>query len=128
MNKLLGVVIAGCLSVMPALLCGFLEQTKDRSSISLAEKENPPTQKTPHLRKTGRAFLESALLLAGSTTDYWRTYHDFKEDWQFRFTWEDQAGVSLPRSRPNSTPTVSGLTIPTLLRAPTITVVPGPTA
>lgn len=83
-------MVAGWLSVMPALLCGFPEQTKDRSSNSLAEKENPPTQKTPLLRKTGRAFLESALLLAGSTTDYWRTYHDFKEDWQFRFTWKDQ--------------------------------------
>jgi len=40
--------------------------------------------------KTFRAVLEGAAMLTGATVDYWRTYENFREDWQFDLTWADQ--------------------------------------
>jgi hypothetical protein len=45
---------------------------------------------TPRRGKTGRALLENLAMLTASTIDYWRTYADFREDWQFELSWKSQ--------------------------------------
>ncbi len=49
-------------------------------------RENPPAKR----KKVGRAFIEQGLQSAIGTYNYWKKYHLFIEDWQFRLTWKDQ--------------------------------------
>ncbi|MGB9764003.1 MAG: DUF3943 domain-containing protein [Candidatus Saccharicenans sp.] len=59
----------------------------NNQSAKSSEKDTARKNGKTH---TGRALLESAALITGSTIDYWRHYADFQDDWQFKFTWKDQ--------------------------------------
>lgn len=48
-----------------------------------AEQSEPPRMAT-------RAYLEFGAVLLYENLDYWATYGDWVEDWQFAFTWDDQ--------------------------------------
>ncbi len=87
MKKIVFLLLAGWLCASPVLLCNSGEEKKDESVPAQAKKGKPSAP--PH-RRTWRAFLEDAALIAASTIDYWRTYGHFKEDWQFNLTWKDQ--------------------------------------
>ena len=79
--------LALCLS--PALAGG----TADAGGQVWPEKSaktRPPAVPKAVRPKTLRAVLESAAMLTGATIDYWHTYEDFREDWQFDLTWADQ--------------------------------------
>jgi len=41
-------------------------------------------------KKLKRAVLETLLVHSGMTANYWSTYGNWIEDWQFELTWEDQ--------------------------------------
>lgn len=68
-------------------LTGKAEIVSDKPSSNSVSKGSKTSPHKPH---TGRALLESAALITGSTIDYWRHYAHFQDDWQFKFTWKDQ--------------------------------------
>lgn len=86
---ILGLVLAW-LGLTPGFPRGPAEQAKDGPLPVSAEKARPPEPGAARPRHPGRAFIENTVLITASTIDYWRTYSHFQEDWQFRFTWEDQ--------------------------------------
>jgi hypothetical protein len=90
MKKFLLVLILSWVCTGTTLLSCLCAQPKNPPGRAPADKEYPQAQKAAHRPKTARALLEAAALITGSTIDYWRTYHDFQEDWQFRLTWKDQ--------------------------------------
>jgi hypothetical protein len=66
-------------------------RSEGRGTAAAGDAQTSESGKKPAVRRhTGRAILESLALITGSTVDYWRTYANFKEDWQFKFTWADQ--------------------------------------
>lgn len=56
--------------------------------------------KTRRRGNVGRALREDAAMLTASTIDYWRTYADFREDWQFALSWRDQRRRFFTRESP----------------------------
>jgi hypothetical protein len=89
MKRLLPAVLAaalaaGLLRPVPLTACPD-EATAAPGRAFPDAKPTPPRR--PH---AWRGVAESAVILGASTIDYWLTYSDFKEDWQFAFTWEDQ--------------------------------------
>jgi hypothetical protein len=86
---ILGLVVAW-LGFAPAYPQSSPGQTKDKPLQVNAKKAGRVDLETRPRRHTGRALIESAVLITASTIDYWRTYADFEEDWQFALTWKDQ--------------------------------------
>ena len=89
MRRILSVVLlVACLLSGPGLLRPGPRQTQDHPASTPAEQNpsSPPSRRG----QTGRALLESAIFITGSTLYYWRNYYEFKEDWQFKLTWHDQ--------------------------------------
>jgi hypothetical protein len=86
---ILGLILAG-MCLRPALPLACQEQTKIAPAPAPSETAKPVKPEKSLRPHTGRAFIVSAALITASTIDYWRTYANFKEDWQFKFTWKDQ--------------------------------------
>ncbi len=72
----------------PGLLGPSPRQPQDHPAAAPAEQY--PSSAPSRQGHTGRALLESAIFITGSTLYYWSNYYEFKEDWQFKLTWHDQ--------------------------------------
>lgn len=90
MKKLSSRLVLACLLIDSAYSQVSPGQTRNWQAPSVDEKARPADPAPLRRHATGQAILESAALITGSTIDYWRTYANFKEDWQFKFTWTDQ--------------------------------------
>ena len=91
MKTLVPAVLAAALAALlmrPAPLAARDEGGRVAPSPLQASPEGKPA--VPRRPDVWRGVGESAVILGASTVDYWLTYADFKEDWQFELTWEDQ--------------------------------------
>jgi len=89
-KKVIPGLVLACLGLLVGISHGFPEQDKNKPAAPPAETAPSVRPEAAGRRHLGLAFLESAALITASTIDYWRTYANFKEDWQFRLTWADQ--------------------------------------
>jgi len=90
MEKIILCFVLSYFYLCPTSSLGYPEQVQDQTASTQTEKNKPSGTRSVSKRHPGRALLESGALITGSTIDYWRTYADFQEDWQFKFTWKDQ--------------------------------------
>lgn len=71
----------------PALARFSLAQAADPGAPTGKEAEAPAPVMRPNYR---RAIVQHAIFAVYATWEYWSSYHEWIEDWQFQLNWADQ--------------------------------------